>query len=82
MIAEVPLFNDGSPAVAVRTPHLALRDLAFQGRDRALPTRELYDSAAFDTDVVEIQDHRILLSTVDAWRPSQVLEQEEKVAAA
>jgi hypothetical protein len=68
MIAKVPLFDDCSPPVAVRAPHHTLRDLPFQPGDGMLPVGELDDTGPFRADMVEVQDHRVRLATIDAGR--------------
>jgi hypothetical protein len=81
MIAKVCLVDDGPPTVAVGAANLALLDLAFQVGDRALAAGELDDTRTLDSDVVEVQDHRILLPAIDARRFPKVAEQVEKVPA-
>jgi hypothetical protein len=60
---------------------LAFRNLAFKAGDRALAAGELDDPRMLDSDVVEVQDHRILLPAIDAKRFPKVAEQVEKVPA-
>jgi hypothetical protein len=79
MMAEVSLLNDRPPTVAVGASNLALRHLAFQRGDRVLGVRQPNDRVFLDTDVVEVENDRVALATVDATRRLQVVHDEEQV---
>ena len=74
MFTVVRLLDDGPPTVAVGAANLALRDLALKVGDRALAAGELDDARALDSDVVEVQDDRILLAAIDTRRFPKVAE--------
>lgn len=70
MMAEVVLLDDGPPPVAVRTPDLALCNLAFERRDRGFPVSELDDAASLHADVVEVEHGGIGFAAVQAGADS------------
>jgi hypothetical protein len=82
MIAEVPLFDDCPASVAVCAADLTLRDLPFEVGNGAFLAGELHHAPAFDTDVVEVQNDGVALTTVHTTRRSEVLEEEQKIAPA
>lgn len=68
MMAEVVLLDDRPLPVAVRTPDLALCNLAFQGCDRGFAVSELDHAVSLHADVVEVEHRRIGFPAVDAGR--------------
>jgi hypothetical protein len=80
MMAEVVLLDDGPPAVAVRTPNLALFDLAFEGGDGGFAVGELYHAAPLHANVVEVEHCGIGFAAIDARRGLEVISDEEEIA--
>ena len=81
-MAEVVLLNDGSSSVAIRAPHLALCNLAFEGCDRRFAVSELDHSISLHADVVEVERRDIGFAAVHAGRRLQVVSDEEEIATA
>ena len=81
-MAELPLLDDGTSPVAVRAPHLALSNLAFEGRSRGFAVSELDHSVSLHADVVEVEHGGVDLAAVGARGALEVALQEEQVATA
>ena len=56
MMPKVSLLDDRPPAVAVGTPDLTFRNLAFKDGKCDLPAGELDNASSLLPNVVEIQD--------------------------
>ncbi|HMJ94372.1 MAG TPA: hypothetical protein VK486_00865 [Thermoleophilaceae bacterium] len=80
ILAELPLLDDGTSPVAIRAPHLALCNLAFEGRDRGFAVSELDHSVSLHADVVEVEHRDVGFAAVDAGRRPEVVSDEEQVA--
>ena len=79
-MAELPLLDDGTSPVAVRAPHLALRNLTFEGLDGGFAVSELDHSVSLHADVVEVEQRDVGFAAVHAGRRLEVLSDEEQVA--
>jgi hypothetical protein len=80
MMAEVFLLDDRPPPVAVRTPNLALCNLAFERGDRGFAVSELDYPVSLRADVVEVEHGGIGFAAIDARRRLEVLSDEQEVA--
>jgi hypothetical protein len=65
MIAKVLLVDDCPPPVTVCTPHLTLRDLPFEGAERALAPGEPDHPTPFLTDMIEVEHDWVRFAAVD-----------------
>ena len=62
----MPAALGGDPPVAIRAANLAPFDLGVEGREAVSEPREARDVPALRSNVIEIEDKRIVLVAVDA----------------
>jgi hypothetical protein len=79
MMAKVALLLDRTPAMAVCTSDLTLRDLALDGRYRVLLVGELHNVIPLHPDMIEVQDDWIAFSAVRADGSFQVIDDEQQI---
>jgi hypothetical protein len=82
MMAEVALLDGRPSPVAVRTPDLALCNLAFEGCDRGFAVGELNHAISLHADVVKVEHSGIGFAAVHAWCRPEEVSKEKQVAPA